>query len=132
MKNKLLEKANRLVGKYNQLLLKTHKHSFGIGSIREVFSQNKLDKLKKDAEGLSKEYAAYIRMYNEFLNSQKGHTPEIHNMKHQFDIVSSMKAQATSMISDKEQRANLYIGAYFNTISIVVALVAITLAAVIW
>ncbi len=132
MKEQLLEKANELVKRYNQLLLKTHKHSFGIGSIREVFSQRKLDKLKKDAEGLSKEYAAYIRMYNEFLNSQKGHTPEIHNLKHQFDIVSSMKAQATAMISDKEQRANMYIGAYFNTFSIVTAMIAITLAIIIW
>lgn len=132
MKDKLLEKANELVKRYNQLLLKTHKHSFGIGSIWEVVSQRKLDKLKKDAEGLSKEYASYIRMYNEFLNSQKGHTPEIHNLKHQFDIVSSMKAQATAMIGDKEQRANMYIGAYFNTFSIIIALIAVTLAIVIW
>ena len=132
MKKQLLGKANELVEKYNQLLLKAHEHSFGIGSIKEVFSQRKLNKLKDNAEGLSEEYAAYIKMYNEFLNSQKGHTPGIHNLKHQFDIVSSMKSQATAMISDKEQRANLYMGAYFNTISIVVALIAVILAAIIW
>ena len=130
MKPKLLETASRLVKEYNSLLLDVQAFSFGLGSIREVFSQRTVDGFRERSEKLSKEYAGYIKIYNEWLVGQKGHTPEIHNMKHQFDILSSMKAQVSAILGDREQKANLYMGAYFNTITIVIGILAIVFAVV--
>ena len=130
MKAKLLEKANWLVEEYNKILLDAQAFSFGIGSPREVISRKGVEKLRARSEKLAKEYADYIRLYNTWLMGQKRHTPEIHNLKHQFDIVSSMKSQVAAILGDREEKANLYLGAYFNTISILVALAAIIIALV--
>ena len=130
MKKALLDTANLLVKEYSGLLLEVQSFSFGLGSIGEIFSQKRIEKLRDQSEELAKKYADYIKMYNDWLLAQKSHSPEIHNMKHQFDIVSSMKAQVSALLGDREQKANLYMGAYFNTITIVIAILAIVVALV--
>ena len=128
MKPELLETANALVRDYSTLLLEVQAFSFGLGSVREIFSHRRIEKLRDKSEKLARKYADYIKDYNKWLTGQKGHSPEIHNLKHQFDIVSSMKAQVSAILGDREQKANLYMGAYFNTIAIIIALVTVILA----
>ena len=130
MKPELLKTASELVTEYSKLLLDVQTFSFGLGSVREIFGQRTIDKHREKSEKLAKQYADYIKMYNEWLLSQKRHTPAIHNMKHQFDIVSSMKAQVSALLGDREQKANLYMGGYFNTITIIIAILAIIVALV--
>lgn len=128
MKDQLSGMANKLVEKFNKFLLELQGTRVTLFSFSEVLAQRNLSHLRETADSLAGEYAEYIRTYNQYLSSLKEHSPEIHNLKHHFDIVSSIKSQAYSMLNDKEQKANLYTSIYFNSAILLTALAAILIS----
>lgn len=125
---KLSEIANQLIEGYSKLLLNLQKNRFSVLNVFEVIFQRKLNNIRKSSDALSQIYAKYIETYNQYLNSLEGHDPKIHNLKHQFDIVSSMKGQTQIILNDREEKVNLYTTIYFSTLSLVIALIAIVFA----